>query len=678
MQKPRVAAFPEQIDLPRRVCCGVSLSLQQASLPEIPVVGKDLSYRRRAGVHSHGNPPAFFSRHGALVAVGLPLLALALSGCQGSRRYAFPGSAAANSTAPGLHPQASSLIQNSSQSAAQAQEAQAEKAARQRRAEQHQQRVQELIARAEANYQAGVQNYNNNRLDAARQDFDFAVDTMLTSGMDLKNDPQLADAFDQLLSAINSLEMFALKQGSGFSEQIQEAPAQAANEVTFPANPQLVGKIATQLKTTKSDLPLVVNDYVAGWINYFTNSRSGHAHLESSLQRAGRYSAMISKDLAAQGVPQDLIYLAVAESGFQPQAVNPSSGAGGMWQFMPFSGPYGLERNGFFDERFDPEQSTLAYARYMKELHDQFGDWYLAMAAYNWGPGNVQRAVARTGYADYWELYKLNALPAQTKAYVPSIIAAAIMAKNPKLYGLADMTPDPPVLFDDVTTSYAIDMRLVADLTNSTLAEIVSLNPALLRLSTPQDIPYDLHLPAGSREMFLTRLKNIPAEDRTRWRFHVVQNGEDLEQIAASLHASASQITSVNDLTGPVQPGDELVIPLRASSRLTPGTRYRMRRKDTLVTVADRFGVSVEQLRRWNHLHSNYVRPGRSIYVVEPIRLASSPRIRRHSIHRRPLRRTVHHPSSASRGKITHGKASAHPSSHGRASRKSAKKKQTQ
>ncbi|MFP5232926.1 MAG: transglycosylase SLT domain-containing protein [Acidobacteriota bacterium] len=631
----------------------------------------------------HGKILNFFARHGALVTACVPLLALALSGCQGSRRYAAPGSAGANSTAPGLQPRASSLIQNPVQSAAQAQQAQAIEAARRLRAEQHQQQVQELIARAEASYQAGVQNYNNNRLDAARQDFDFAVDTMLTSGMDLKNDPQLADAFDQLLSAINSLEMFALKQGSGFSEQIQEAPAQAANEVTFPANPELVGKIATQLKTTKSDLPLVVNDYVAGWINYFTNSRTGHAHLESSLERAGRYSAMISKDLAAQGVPQDLIYLAVAESGFQPQAVNPSSGAGGMWQFMPFSGPYGLERNGFFDERFDPEQSTLAYARYMKELHDQFGDWYLAMAAYNWGPGNVQRAVARTGYADYWELYRLNALPAETKAYVPSIIAAAIMAKNPKLYGLADMTPDPPVLFDDVTTTYAIDMRLVADLTNSTLAEIVSLNPALLRLSTPEDIPYDLHLPAGSREMFLARLQNIPEEDRTRWRFHVVQNGEDLEQIAASLHASAGQITSVNDLTGPVQPGDELVIPLAASSRLTPGTRYRMRRKDTLVTVADRFGVSVEQLRRWNHLRSNYVRPGRSIYVVEPIRLASSPRIRRRrSLHRRPVRRSVHPTNATSRRRVSHGKTSPHPSSRkqaaGKNTKKTAKKTQAQ
>jgi membrane-bound lytic murein transglycosylase D len=416
----------------------------------------------------------------------------------------------------------------------------------------------------------------------------------------------------------------------------------------------LVGKIAAELKTTQSDLPLVVNDYVAGWINYFTNSPAGHAHLARSLERAGRYRGMIAKALHDQGVPQDLIYLAVAESGFQPQVVNGSSGAGGMWQFMPFRGAYGLERNGFFDERFDPEQSTVAYAKYMKELYNQFGDWYLAMAAYNWGPGNVQRAVARTGYADFWQLYRLNALPAETRSYVPGIIAAAIMAKNPKLYGLADVVPDAPVLSDEVTTTYAIDMRLVADLTNSTVAEIVALNPALLRLSTPTDTPYDLHIPPGTRDIFLARLKNIPEEDRTNWRFHVVKDGETLDQIAESLHAHASEITTLNSLTDPIEAGDELVIPIAASSRLSPGERYKMRRNDTLVTVADRFGVSVEQLRKWNHLSSNRVAPGRSLYVVEPIRLA--PHTRTHSRH---SGRASAHTSS----KTTHNSRSpqAHP-----------------
>ena len=582
---------------------------------------------------------SLFGRCSLAMACAPPLLLLALTGCTGSspKSTASPGSAAANTTAPALEQQ---------QATVQAQ-AHAPQTTPSITATQHAQKVQALISKAEASYKSGVQNYNANRLDAARQDFDFAVDTMLSSGMDLQNDPQLSDEFDQLLSAINSLELVALKQGNGFSQKIEEAPVNAATEVTFPPDPALVGRIAAELKTTQSDLPLVVNDYVAGWISYFTNSPAGHAHLKRSLERAGKYRLMISKILRDQGVPQDLIYLAVAESGFQPQALNGSSGAGGMWQFMP-QGGYGLDRNGYFDERFDPRKSTLAYARYMKELHNQFGDWYLAMAAYNWGPGHVQHAVAKTGYADFWQLYRLNALPAETKNYVPGIIAAAIMAKNPQLYGLTDLVPDAPELSDEVTTTYPIDMRLVADLTGATVPEIVALNPALLRLSTPHDIAYALHLPPGTHDVFLERLKNIPEEDRTSWRFHVVKNGEKLDQIAAALHANASEVASFNDLTAadPIESGDELVIPIAASTSLAPGRRYIVRRSDTLVTVADRFGVTVEQLREWNNLSSSRVAPGRSLYVVEPLRLAPNARAGR-VLHGRAERGTVR-PAAAS------------------------------
>ena len=141
-------------------------------------------------------------------------------------------------------------------------------------------------------------------------------------------------------------------------------------------------------------------------------------------------------------------------------------GAGGMWQFMPY-GDYGLTRNGYVDERFDPEKSTRAYARYMKFLYDQLGDWYLAMAAYDWGAGNVQRAVQKTGYADFWELYKRNNLPGETKNYVPEILAAIIIANHPTQYGFDDITLDPPVLTDTVTINYAVDLRLVSDLVDA-------------------------------------------------------------------------------------------------------------------------------------------------------------------------------------------------------------------
>ncbi len=160
----------------------------------------------------------------------------------------------------------------------------------------------------------------------------------------------------------------------------------------------------------------MVNDYVAAFINFFANSQKGHNTLLHSFQRYGRYKSMIERVMAEEGVPHDLIYLAVAESSFQPRAVNARSRAGGMWQFMPH-GDYGLARNSYVDERFDPEKSTRAYARYMKWLYEQLGDWYLAMAAYDWGAGNVQRAVQKTGYADFWELYKRHNLPGETQNY---------------------------------------------------------------------------------------------------------------------------------------------------------------------------------------------------------------------------------------------------------------------
>lgn len=487
------------------------------------------------------------------------------------------------------------------------------------------QKVQQLISQAERAYTSGVNNYRAGHLDAARNDFDFAVDLMLTSGMDVKADAQLSDEFDHLLSAVNSLEMAALKQGNGFSAPIEAAPLDAADEVTFPPNAALTAQVTQELKSTQSDFPLVVNDYVAGFISYFSNSPAGHAHLLRSLERAGKYKDMIQKNLRDEGVPQDLIYLAVAESGFQPQALNAKSGAGGMWQFMPFQGAYGLTRNGWFDERFDPDKSSKAYARYMKSLYAQFGDWYLAMAAYDWGPGYVQRAVMRTGYADFWELYRRGVLPSETKNYVPGIIAAIIMAKNPQQYGLDKLVPMPAVISDTVQTDAAVDLRLVADLTDVSVGEIVALNPSLLRTSTPRDMTFDLHIPAGTRDVFLERIKAIPEERRGSWRFHVVKSGETLESIASTLHSHPGDIASASGLAAgdDVAAGDELVVPVTSSVAANGAhpQSYKVRRGDTLVTVADRFNVSVEDLRRWNHLSSASVGAGRTLAVAEPLKM---------------------------------------------------------
>jgi membrane-bound lytic murein transglycosylase D len=546
-----------------------------------------------------------------------------LAGCP-QRQAGVGGSVAANATAPTIAAPAPVTTTAPAMTQAQANDL-ANRA----------NKVQQLIQQAEGDYRSGVANYRAGRLEAARADFDMAVDLMLTSGMDVKNDPQLSDEFEHLLNAINSLEMSALKQGTGFSAPIEAAPLDAADEVTFPANAALTAKVEEELKTTQSDFPLVVNDYVAGFINYFSNSKKGHATLLHSLERAGKYKEMISKDLSEEGVPQDLIYLAVAESGFQPQALNAHSGAGGMWQFMPFQGVYGLTRNAYYDERFDPEKSSKAYARYMKALYDQFGDWYLAMAAYNWGPGNVQRSVMRTGYADFWELYRRNVLPTATKNYVPGIIAAIIMAKNPQQYGLEELVPDAPVISDTVNVDYAVDLQLVADVTDASLPEIVALNPSLLRMSTPSEMDFELHLPAGTRDVYLKRIEKVPEDKRSSWRFHVVRAGESLDSIASSFHGRAAEIVSANglDANALIVAGDELVVPVANVAVALHTLHYTTHAGDTLVTVADRFNVSVEDLRRWNHLSSSKIGPHRTLAVSEPVHLAPSTHVRAKRAH---------------------------------------------
>jgi membrane-bound lytic murein transglycosylase D len=481
--------------------------------------------------------------------------------------------------------------------------------------------VRQVIGQVEAAYARGEADYHKGMLAEAKIEFDQAVDLMLSCGVDIRSNAQLSDEFDHIVDKVNALEMEALKQGNGFVPQEEPTPADVASDVTFSVDPNLVAKATADLATTKSDLPLVMNDYVAGFINFFANTQRGHNTLLHSFERAGLYKGMIVRVLAEEGVPQDLIYLAVAESGFQPRAVNRRSRAGGMWQFMP-TGDYGLSRNSYVDERFDPEKSTRAYGRYMKFLYDQLGDWYLAMAAYDHGAGNIQRAVQRTGYADFWELYKRHELPGETQNYVPEILAAIIIANHPTQYGFDDVTLDPPVLTDTVTVNYSIGLRLVGDLVGAPVDELQALNPSLLRGVTPPDAPFDLHLPAGAATIFDQRVAAVPESKRNAWRYHLVATGDTLASVAHDYHLQPSELAQANQLKAgsDLEGVDALVVP--QAPEVIPSTHralYTVRRGDTLITIADRFGVSLAELRSWNNLSGTRVEPGARLHVAEPV-----------------------------------------------------------
>ena len=494
--------------------------------------------------------------------------------------------------------------------------------------------VDALIARTEKLYTAGQVDYRAGHLDAARQNFDQAFNVLLSSDVTVRNNPRLEKEFDKIVDGIRDLEMVALREGDGFTEQKAEAaPIDEANDITFPVDPKLRAQAEAEIKTTKSDLPLMLTDQVAMYINYFSSPK-GRPTIEHGLARAGKYRDMISQTLKEQGVPQDLIYLAMAESGFQPMAVS-RAGARGMWQFMAGRGSeYGLDRNWWVDERQDPVQSTKAAAHHLKDLYEEFGDWYLAMAAYNTGPGNIQHAVEHTGYADFWELYKRGVLPQETRNYVPIIVAVTIMAKNPAQYGLENVVPEKPVPMDQVSINYPVDLRLVAECLDTSATSLQELNPSLLRMTTPKDQAFTLNLPAGTKDKYENAIALIPPDMRTFWRYHRVDYGESLGSIAHKYHTSTGVIEEANNLSSDeVTVGSKLIIPIapgQAGDTVAyshKATRYKVRRGDTPGSIADDFEVPVDKLRKWNHLKGNTVAVGRTLLIYKPLPEGSGPEV---------------------------------------------------
>jgi membrane-bound lytic murein transglycosylase D len=481
--------------------------------------------------------------------------------------------------------------------------------------------VADLIAKVEKEYQKGLANYQAGRTDEAKENFDTAFNALLESDLDVRSDERLQKEFERISDGVNQLNLVNLASDSE-AQKSEPAPIDETNGITPAADPNVRAKAQAEIKSTHSDLPLMMTDQVAGYISYFSNR--GRGTFERAFARSGRYHDMMVRILKQEGVPQDLIYLAQAESGFQPSAVS-RAGARGIWQFMGSRAKgYGLQRNMWVDDRQDPEKSTRAAARHLKDLYSQFGDWYLAMAAYNSGPGTVQAAVKRTGYADFWELYRRNVLPKETRNYVPIILAVTIVTKNLSHYGFDDVDMDEPTASDTVEINYPIDLRLVADCVDATPSELQQLNPSLLRLSTPKDGKYELHLPYGTKERYQTTVAAIPAEMRLWWRYPTVHAGETLASLGRTYRVTTKAIAETNHLDDTTLEADEkLIIPVSPSKHPVDTTtyarritRYKVRKGDTVETVAENFGVSPLMVRRWNGLRNGSSLRGRTVLAL--------------------------------------------------------------
>jgi len=444
-----------------------------------------------------------------------------------------------------------------------------------------------LVERADQRFEAGKRYYQSNDMGNARREFDGAIDSMLdASDQHPANREEYERKLDAMVDAIHRMDLTGLGAAASIEEgQFEETPLEDILQMTFPVDPKLKDKVREQVAATVSQLPLAVNDAVLGYIHFF--SGRGHRTLVGGLQRSGRYRPMIQRILDEEGLPQELIHLAQAESGFIPRALSRKA-AGGMWQFLKSRGnEYGLLQTRYTDDRMDPEKATRAAARHLRDLYQEFGDWYLAMAAYDCGPVTMEKAIERTGYADFWELRSRGALPVETTNYVPVILAMTIMEKNSAEYGLVGIQLDPPVTFDTVEVSAPTSLALVSDITDTPVTEMAALNPAVLKGIVPEGYP--LHVPKGSGNQLLAALQLIPAEHRNAWRVHRVGAGETLAAIGKRYATLPISIVATNHLSSAqAAEGDRLLIPAalrvetpvrRTSAARTTGARASAHRK---------------------------------------------------------------------------------------------------
>ncbi|HUI45526.1 MAG TPA: LysM peptidoglycan-binding domain-containing protein [Nitrospirota bacterium] len=374
-------------------------------------------------------------------------------------------------------------------------------------------------------------------------------------------------------------------------------------------------------------IPLMLNDSVENHLEYFKTR--GREVFQRWLDRSARYIPVMKNIFREKNLPEDLVYVSMIESGFNPYAVSWAK-AVGPWQFMPATGKlYGLKIDWWIDERKDPIKSTYAAAEHLKDLHNLFGSWPLALASYNAGAGKVQRAVLRTRSDDFWDLKASRYIRKETKNYVPKYMAATIIAKNPESYGFT-VTNYEPFNFDVVTIEESADLRLIARCAECTYEEIKELNPELRRWVTPPHIDkYDLRIPAGKKEVFLANYAAVPPEQKIKWERHEVGRGETLSSLAKRYNTTIEAIRDINGLKrNRIRPGKHLLIPIdlngkvQDTSYLTPSQDsrqqqilYRVRRGETLVKIARKHNVTVADIREWNK-GIGTVRVGQKIKLV--------------------------------------------------------------
>jgi membrane-bound lytic murein transglycosylase D len=444
--------------------------------------------------------------------------------------------------------------------------------------------IDAVIQEAKDRFRAGERFYLEGDTANARLMFDRAVDVLLEAPAGAPDRDRAATVCAELSAAILKYDV----EGLGGSERdpgYEESPFDQTLSATFSVDPSLELNFSGKLKLPASELPVEVNSEVMRYIAYFSSPR-GKKTLVSGLRRMGRYQPMIQRILDEEGVPQELIYLGMAESGFKTRAMSHER-ATGIWQFMGLcANEYGLNRSSYYDDRLDPEKATRAAARHLRDLYKALGDWYLAIAAYNSGPWRVTKAVRRTGYADFWELSRRKVLPRETRNYIPIVLASIIMANNPGEYGLEGLVPDPPLEYNTIEVNAATHLGLVADFLGRPLVEIRELNPSILKDVAPAG--YTIHVPKGTANLVISALRAVPPSQRASWSVHRLSYGETLTEIAEYYAVTPEQISMANGGGFPApEAGDLVVVPVSYTEKTSTGKARSRVRSGKAITHPD-------------------------------------------------------------------------------------------
>ncbi|HXG89131.1 MAG TPA: transglycosylase SLT domain-containing protein [Vicinamibacterales bacterium] len=506
--------------------------------------------------------------------------------------------------------------------------------------------VQELLTLADRHFDVGRSELSLGHFARAKAAFNTALEVLLESPQGARGEPRLRDHFDRLVDRIAALELSALATGDGFTEQKAE-PASidellAINTFdTTPPTAATADSVQADLEETEHDIPIPLNDRVLRYVELFQGRLRDY--LTAGLSRGAQYLPMIQDVFRAEGLPLDLAYVPLIESAFKPTALSRAK-AKGVWQFMPPTGrEYGLKQDWYIDERSDPAKATIAAAKYFKSLYRMFDDWHLAMASYNGGPGRMQRAINKSGLDDFWSLTETSDyLPRETRDYVPMILAAVIIAKNPVKYGF-DIIPTEAPATASVSVPAAVDLRRVAEWAGVAADDIQKLNPELRRWTTPiRGQSYDLKIPAASADRVRDELHEANTRELNALQWHVVKRGETLATIARKLRVNRTDLAEANYLrmASKVTSGQRLLIPRMPSAALlarggtaipagavaddtTADTQsedtarlvHRVKAGETLYSIARKYQTTVESVKSVNNLRRSALKVGTRLTI---------------------------------------------------------------